>query len=179
MPSDEFLRLTAQAAAPTTAAQAQGYNIRQIDVTGINTNALDTCYIWRGATDSDFYYDVWRGGNFRLQVFKNIQGGPTGARGPVGPAGGGGGGTVSTDGTIDGDGSAGDPLSLADDAVTTAKIATNAVHTAKINDDAVHTAKINDAAVTTAKLADDAVTTDKLADNAVHHDAHCGQCGTA
>ena len=84
MPSDEFLRLTAQAAAPTTAAQAQGYNIRQIDVTGINTNALDTCYIWRGATDSDFYYDVWRGGNFRLQVFKNIQGGPTGATGPAG-----------------------------------------------------------------------------------------------
>ena len=177
MPSDEFLSLTAQATAPTTAAQAQGYNIRQIDVTGINTNALDTCFIWRGATDSDFYYDVWRGGNFRLQVFKNIQGGPTGATGPAGT----GGGTVSTDGTIDGDGSPTDALGLADDAVTTAKIAddavttakiaTNAVHTAKINDDAVHTAKINDAAVTTAKLADDAVTTDKLADNAVHHDA--------
>ena len=64
---------------------------------------------------------------------------------------GGGGGTVSTDATLDGDGSAGDPLSLADDAVTTAKIAASAVHTGKINDDAV--------------------TADKLADNAVHHDS--------
>ena len=70
MTSDEFLGLTVQAAAPTTAAQAQGFNVRQIDVTGINTNALDTVYIWRGATDSDFYYDVWRGGNFRLQVYQ-------------------------------------------------------------------------------------------------------------
>ena len=81
MTSDEFLGLTAQAAAPTTAAQAQGFNVRQIDVTGINTNALDAVYIWRGATDSDFYYDVWRGGNFRLQVYKFIAGGPTGQAG--------------------------------------------------------------------------------------------------
>ena len=55
----------------------------------------------------------------------------------AGQAGGGGGGTVSTDATLDGDGSAGDPLSLADDAVSTAKIAADAVHTAKINNGAV------------------------------------------
>ena len=57
---------------------------------------------------------------------------------------GGGGGTVSTDGTIDGDGSPTDLLGLADDAVTTAKIEDDAVTTAKIAANAVHTAKIND-----------------------------------
>ena len=118
MPSDEFLRLTAQAAAPTTAAQAQGYNIRQIDVTGINTNALDTCYIWRGATDSDFYYDVWRGGNFRLQVFKNIQGGPTGQAGAAGddgsPGAAGAAGAAGTDGSTVRTGNAAPAASLGD-----------------------------------------------------------------
>ena len=102
MTSDEFLGLTVQAAAPTTAAQAQGYNIRQIDVTGINTNALDTVYIWRGATDSDFYYDVWRGGNFRLQVFKFVAGGPTGRAGGDGAD-----GTDGTDGMDGADGADG------------------------------------------------------------------------
>ena len=69
------------------------------------------------------------------------------------PTGGGGGGlsTVATDATIEGDGTTGDPLALADDAVTTAKLAALSVHTGKINDDAV--------------------TADKLADNAVHHDS--------
>ena len=72
----------------------------------------------------------------------------------------GGGGTVSTDATLDGDGSAGDPLSLADDAVTTAKIEALAVHTGKLNDDAV----------TAAKLADNAVHHDSIVDNAVRPD---------
>ena len=189
MTSDEFLLLTAQTAAPTDTSEAQGFLVRQPDLSGTSTspaNTVDIFNVWQGATATDFYYRAGRSGNFRLQVYKFIAGGPTGADGEGVPAGGtdtqilakasdtdydtewvaaptgGGGGTVSTDATLDGDGSAGDPLSLADDAVTTAKIAVNAVHTNKINDSAVHTAKINDAAVTTDKLADDAVTVDKM-----------------
>ncbi len=47
-------------------------------------------------------------------------------------------------------------------------IANDAVTTAKIISDAVTTAKILDAAVTTGKIADDAVTNGKLADNSVN-----------
>ena len=212
MTSDEFLLLTAQTATPTDVSEAQGFLVRQTDLSGTSTspaNVLDLLNIWQGATASDFYYRTGRSGNFRLQVFKFIAGGPTGGDGDPGegvPAGGtdtqilakasdtdydtewvaaptgGGGGTVSTDATIDGDGSAGDPLSLADDAVTTAKIAASAVHTGKINDDAVTADKLADnavhhdsiadnavrpdniqaSAVTTAKMADDAVTVDKM-----------------
>ena len=118
MTSDEFLLLTAQAAAPTDVSEAQSILVRQADLSGTSTspaNTLDTFFIWRGATDTDFYYRTGRSGDFRLQVYKNVQGGPTGATGPAGA----GGGTVSTDGTIDGDGSPTDALSLADDAVTT------------------------------------------------------------
>lgn len=107
---------------------------------------------------------------------------------------------VSTDATIDGDGSSGSPLSLADDAVSTAKILNDAVTTAKILDanvtadklaadsvvtakildanvtadklaaDSVVTAKILDANVTEAKLAPDAVTTAKVANDAIDDD---------
>ena len=74
----------------------------------------------------------------------------------------------------------GTDLTIANDAVTTAKILNDAVTTAKIVDLAVTTAKINDGAVTTDKLvtstststgittvkiADDAVTSAKLADD--------------
>lgn len=58
-------------------------------------------------------------------------------------------------------------LTIADNAVGTAKVADNAIGTAKIAANAVTTAKIADNAVTNAKLADDAVTTAEIADNAV------------
>ena len=192
MTSDEFLLLTAQTAAPTDTSEAQGFLVRQPDLSGTSTspaNTVDIFNVWQGATATDFYYRAGRSGNFRLQVYKfialvltakaSLRAVLTRRYSPR-PAtdydtewvAGLRGGTVSTDATLDGDGSAGDPLSLADDAVTTAKIAddavttakiaVNAVHTNKINDSAVHTAKINDAAVTTDKLADDAVTVDKM-----------------
>jgi len=105
--------------------------------------------------------------------------------------------TVSTDATIDGDGTTGSVLGLADNAVTDVKIGssavttdkiangaittdkigssavtdvkigTSAVTTTKINNDAVTTDKINDGAVTEAKIADDAVATAKIEDKAV------------
>ena len=84
--------------------------------------------------------------------------------------GGGGGGTVETDATLDGDGSTGDPLRLADDAVTTAKIIDGAVTTAKMGPEAVTEGEMGNLAVTTAKIADDAVTHPKLAPNSVHGD---------
>jgi hypothetical protein len=56
---------------------------------------------------------------------------------------------------------------IANSAVTTAKINDLAVTTAKINDLAVTTGKINDLAVTTGKINDLAVTTAKLAASAV------------
>ena len=55
--------------------------------------------------------------------------------------------TVSTDGTIDGDGSAGGRLSLADGAVSTAKIVNNAVTTAKLANDSVNEDKLTDGVV--------------------------------
>ena len=64
---------------------------------------------------------------------------------------------------------------IADDAITTAKIAANqvtsnelagdAVSTGNIADNAVSSGKIQSSAVTTAKIADDAVTADKLANS--------------
>ena len=55
-------------------------------------------------------------------------------------------------------------LTIASDAVTTAKILDSNVTTAKIASDAVTTAKILDSNVTTAKIASDAVTTAKILD---------------
>lgn len=51
---------------------------------------------------------------------------------------------------------------VADGAITEAKLGSNAVTTAKINDSAVTTAKINDGDVTTAKINDGAITSAKL-----------------
>ena len=70
---------------------------------------------------------------------------------------------VSTDSTIDGTGVSGSPLSLADDAVTTAKIATDAVHSSEIIAGAVGTSEIADDGVGTVDIADGAVTEAKLA----------------
>lgn len=58
-------------------------------------------------------------------------------------------------------------VEIADNAVTTAKIADANVATAKLADNAVTTPKIADANVTTNKIADNAVTTAKLPDGAV------------
>ena len=144
MTSNEFLGLTTQAAEPTTAAEAKGFLTRQSDVTGVSSNSVDQFFVWRGATDSDFYYYTWRGGNFRLQVYKFVPGGATGGQGDAGegvPAGGddtqilakasdadydtewvaaptgGGGGTVTTSDPVSGDGSAGDPVTIANQAI--------------------------------------------------------------
>ena len=53
-------------------------------------------------------------------------------------------------------------VSIADDAVTSAKIADDAVVSAAIADNAVLTVNISNVNVTTAKIANDAVTADKL-----------------
>ena len=58
-------------------------------------------------------------------------------------------------------------VSLADDAVTSAKIADDAVVAAAIADDAVVTAAIADDAVVTASIADNAITNALMADDAV------------
>ena len=86
---------------------------------------------------------------------------PSEVRGVAGPAGGGSGlSAVSTDASVDGDGTAADPIGIADGGVTTAKLAALSVHTGKINDDAV----------TAAKLADDSVHHDAIVNNAVRPD---------
>ena len=83
------------------------------------------------------------------------------------------------DNVISGDATLADTgaLTIADDAITSAKIADNAItnalmadnaiDTAEIAASAVETAKINDGAVTTDKLGADAVTADKIADDAI------------
>ena len=181
MTSDEFLLLTAQAAAPTDVSEAQSILVRQVDdLTGTSTSPANTLDTLLSGAEQPTLTSITEQAERRLPLagVQERSGRPDWGDGASWRR-----RRDCLDGRrrLDGDGSTGDALSLADDAVTTAKIAddavttakiaTNAVHTAKINDSAVHTAKINDAAVTTAKLADDAVTTDKLADNAVHHDA--------
>ena len=88
--------------------------------------------------------------------------------------------TVSTDSTLDGQGTTGDPLGiasdgvdtdqLADDAVTQDKLADNSVHAAQIGANAVHSSEIASDAVGTNELEDDAVTEAKIADSAVGHE---------
>ena len=95
----------------------------------------------------------------------------------AGTGGGSGLSAVSSDATLDGDGTSSDPLGvadggvdttqLADDAVTQAKIADNAVQQPNLASNSVITAKIQDGAVTTAKINDDAVTEAKIENNAV------------
>ena len=71
---------------------------------------------------------------------------------------------------MDGDGTPGDPLSIADDGVTQAKLANNSVHAAQIGANAVGTSEISANAVGTSELAADAVTNANLADDSVHND---------
>ena len=87
---------------------------------------------------------------------------------------------VSTTANLSGDGTSSDPLDIADDGVTTAKLADDAVTGDKIADDTIHggalidgtiaTVKIGDSQVTGAKLSSSAVSTGKLADSAVTQD---------
>ena len=98
------------------------------------------------------------------------------------PTGGGGMGLSSVDSnsTLDGDGTSGDPLGiaddgvdtdqLADDAVTQAKLANNSVHAGQIGANAVDSSEIASDAVGTSELNDDAVTEAKIADSAVGHE---------
>ena len=86
--------------------------------------------------------------------------------------GGGGGGlsTVATDATIDGDGSTGNPLGIADDAVTQAKLANNSVHAAQIGANAVGSSEIASGAVGSSEIEAGAVTEANMAANSVGHE---------
>ena len=89
----------------------------------------------------------------------------------AGQAGGGGGlSSVSSDATLDGDGTAADPLGVADEGVDTAQLAGNAVTQGKLAANSVHGAQIANSVVGTSELEDDAVTEAKVADSAIGHD---------
>ena len=74
---------------------------------------------------------------------------------------------TATTGAFNGSGNVSAAATIANNAVTTAKILDANVTTAKIADDAVITAKILNSNVTTAKIADGAVTQDKLNSNVI------------
>jgi len=73
----------------------------------------------------------------------------------------------TTNATHSGDVTGSGALTIANDAVTTVKIADNAVTADKIVGSAINSARLADDAVTTAKIADNAVTADQIASNAV------------
>ena len=93
---------------------------------------------------------------------------------------------VASDSTIDGDGTSGTPLGLADDAVTTVKVIDQAITEAKLHPDVVAQLGDNENLLSSVatnasidgdgttgdplSLADDAVGTDNLQDNAVEQD---------
>ncbi len=70
---------------------------------------------------------------------------------------------VATDYTLTGNGTAGSPLQVANNAITSAKIADNSIVTADLTDNSVTNSKIINTAVSTDKLANSAVTAPKLA----------------
>jgi hypothetical protein len=77
-------------------------------------------------------------------------------------------GTTNAAAALSGDATlAGGVLTIANNAITTAKINNNAVDATKLADNAVTTAKITTNAVDNTKMADNAVTTPKIADNAI------------
>ena len=73
----------------------------------------------------------------------------------------------TTNATHTGDVTGSGALTIANDAVTGAKIADDAINSEHYTDGSIDTAHIADSQVTTAKIADDAVTSSKLADSAV------------
>ena len=83
------------------------------------------------------------------------------------PGGGGGGGTVSTSAPVSGDGSSGDPVTIADDAIGNDQLADDAVDTDQIATDAVTGAKIADRAVNSARIAIAGVTGTNIATNSI------------
>ena len=94
--------------------------------------------------------------------------------------------SVSTDSTLDGDGTGSNPLGLADDAVSTIKVIDQAITEAKLHPDVVAQLGDNENLLSSVStdasidgdgtdasplsLADDAVSTDKILDNAVERD---------
>ena len=85
----------------------------------------------------------------------------------AGTGGGSGLSAVSSDATLDGDGTSSDPLGIADGGVDTTQLADSAVETGKINNQSVTNAKIGSGAVTATKISSNAVTNDKVADSAI------------
>ena len=85
----------------------------------------------------------------------------------AGTGGGSGLSAVSSDATLDGDGTSSDPLGIADGGVDTTQLADSAVETGKINNQSVTNAKIGSGAITTTKISSNAVTNDKVADSAI------------
>ena len=74
---------------------------------------------------------------------------------------------VTSDATLDGAGTTGDPIGVADEGVDTAQLAGNAVTQAKLAANSVHGAQIANSVVGTSELEDDAVTEAKVADSAI------------
>jgi len=70
---------------------------------------------------------------------------------------------VTTDATLNGDGTVNNPLGVAPNAITTPLLADGAVTNTKLANNSVETNKIADNAVTNAKLADNSVTSTKIA----------------
>ena len=74
---------------------------------------------------------------------------------------------VTTGSTLEGDGTSGDPLDIADGGITTVKLGDSIITSGKIFDGTVNTSDLANGSVSTVKLANDAVEEDKIADNAV------------
>lgn len=73
----------------------------------------------------------------------------------------------------------GDAMTLADGAITAAKIAADAITAAKIADGAIDTATLVDGCLTAAKIASDAITAAKIADGAIDAGAFAAGAITA
>jgi len=74
---------------------------------------------------------------------------------------------VKTDVTLSGNGTSGNLLKIADNEVTSAKIANGTIATADLSDMAVNSAKIQDGSITTSDLAGDVITTWKILDGTI------------
>ena len=92
---------------------------------------------------------------------------------------GGGTGTVSTSEPVSGDGSSGNPLTIADGDIDSDALADDAVINAKIADNAVGSRALTTDAVANVNMADNAVDTEELADGAVDADRIANRAVTA